>query len=120
MIRRPPRLTRTYTPVPYPKLFRSPHKNTAHPFPGHAASGRKVRRYRSQLEAHPRHDHAAEMVVLVIAVREIIDPAIAVIVGQVGAIERQFDMLRSEEHTSELQSLMRISYAVFCLKKKKN
>src|SRR3546814_5986006 len=28
--------------------------------------------------------------------------------------------LRSEEHTSELQSLMRISYAVFCLKKKKN
>src|SRR3546814_4412092 len=29
------------------------------------------------------------------------------------------DMLRSEEHTSELQSLMRISYAVFCLKKKK-
>src|SRR3546814_15598492 len=93
MIRRPPRLTRTYTPVPYPKLFRSPHKNTAHPCPGHAARGRKVRRYRSQLEAHPRHDHAAEMVVLVIAVREIIDPAIAVIVGQVGAIERQFDML---------------------------
>src|SRR3546814_3675129 len=30
------------------------------------------------------------------------------------------DPLRSEEHTSELQSLMRISYAVFCLKKKKN
>src|SRR3546814_7039500 len=30
------------------------------------------------------------------------------------------EMLRSEEHTSELQSLMRISYAVFCLKKKKN
>src|SRR3546814_7626490 len=29
-------------------------------------------------------------------------------------------MMRSEEHTSELQSLMRISYAVFCLKKKKN
>src|SRR3546814_5112309 len=30
------------------------------------------------------------------------------------------DLARSEEHTSELQSLMRISYAVFCLKKKKN
>src|SRR3546814_7611103 len=30
------------------------------------------------------------------------------------------DVVRSEEHTSELQSLMRISYAVFCLKKKKN
>src|SRR3546814_3967130 len=35
------------------------------------------------------------------------------------AIERDFVALRSEEHTSELQSLMRISYAVFCLKKKK-
>src|SRR3546814_2624014 len=33
---------------------------------------------------------------------------------------RGADHLRSEEHTSELQSLMRISYAVFCLKKKKN
>src|SRR3546814_1511877 len=34
--------------------------------------------------------------------------------------QRQRGILRSEEHTSELQSLMRISYAVFCLKKKKN
>src|SRR3546814_20559275 len=51
------------------RFINVPHKNTAHTFPGHAASGRKVRRYRSQLEAHPRHDHAAEMVVLVIAVR---------------------------------------------------
>src|SRR3546814_8903115 len=33
---------------------------------------------------------------------------------------KQFALCRSEEHTSELQSLMRISYAVFCLKKKKN
>src|SRR3546814_1535552 len=33
---------------------------------------------------------------------------------------RELDGRRSEEHTSELQSLMRISYAVFCLKKKKN
>src|SRR3546814_3726238 len=32
----------------------------------------------------------------------------------------QYDQHRSEEHTSELQSLMRISYAVFCLKQKKN
>src|SRR3546814_5485572 len=39
-----------------------------------------------------------------------------------GDVERQADTadLRSEEHTSELQSLMRISYAVFCLKKKNN
>src|SRR3546814_2164157 len=35
-----------------------------------------------------------------------------------GALSPPIDLLRSEEHTSELQSLMRISYAVFCLKKK--
>src|SRR3546814_5795374 len=35
-------------------------------------------------------------------------------------LRRHFDILTSEEHTSELQSLMRISYAVFCLKKKNN
>src|SRR3546814_2463203 len=37
-----------------------------------------------------------------------------------GATGRSEDLIRSEEHTSELQSLMRISYAVFCLKKKKH
>src|SRR3546814_8642261 len=37
-----------------------------------------------------------------------------------GDVRRQLDFHRSEEHTSELQSLMRISYAVFCLKKKNN
>src|SRR3546814_7619827 len=37
-----------------------------------------------------------------------------------GGVARQRQVVRSEEHTSELQSLMRISYAVFCLKKKKN
>src|SRR3546814_1901833 len=36
------------------------------------------------------------------------------------ASRSEVEMVRSEEHTSELQSLMRISYAVFCLKKKKN
>src|SRR3546814_2570663 len=36
-----------------------------------------------------------------------------------GAVDGQENPLRSEEHTSELQSLMRISYAVFCLKTKK-
>src|SRR3546814_5507075 len=40
-------------------------------------------------------------------------------VGAVGAAATIFFAYRSEEHTSELQSLMRISYAVFCLKKKK-
>src|SRR3546814_1655558 len=39
--------------------------------------------------------------------------------GYVKIKDRSKDIIRSEEHTSELQSLMRISYAVFCLKKKK-
>src|SRR3546814_2282851 len=38
----------------------------------------------------------------------------------IGHVEQGAGIFRSEEHTSELQSLMRISYAVFCLKKKKN
>src|SRR3546814_4378680 len=38
---------------------------------------------------------------------------------EIRAALHPFDLVRSEEHTSELQSLMRISYAVFCLKKKK-
>src|SRR3546814_3334537 len=45
----------------------------------------------------------------------------AAIADAVAAVMQQLDFRgRSEEHTSELQSLMRISYAVFCLKKKKN
>src|SRR3546814_10180819 len=43
------------------------------------------------------------------------EPGIAIIIARIAKIRA-----RSEEHTSELQSLMRISYAVFCLKKKKN
>src|SRR3546814_1147238 len=46
-------------------------------------------------------------------------PANALVIGgQVYPIDAGDGLLRSEEHTSELQSLMRISYAVFCLKKK--
>src|SRR3546814_3734208 len=48
-------------------------------------------------------------------------PVAATVVGDppMPAVGAGFDMARSEEHTSELQSLMRSSYAVFCLKKKK-
>src|SRR3546814_5916629 len=42
------------------------------------------------------------------------------LIGYAGSTVRAAEMFRSEEHTSELQSLMRISYAVFCLKKKKH
>src|SRR3546814_2631034 len=44
-------------------------------------------------------------------------PALTIV--EIGDEDRFIDLHRSEEHTSELQSLMRISYAVFCLKKKK-
>src|SRR3546814_6016915 len=47
------------------------------------------------------------------------DPRIGGVILARGAADKVAEVARSEEHTSELQSLMRISYAVFCLKKKK-
>src|SRR3546814_9661776 len=60
--------------------------------------------------------------------QDLLDPAFAKIIGKergscivdVPLVELEPDPVRSEEHTSELQSLMRNSYAVFCLKKKRN
>src|SRR3546814_4665221 len=54
--------------------------------------------------------------------QEVVEPQSAEPVAQrqLGVHAQLQDAARSEEHTSELQSLMRISYAVFCLKKKKN
>src|SRR3546814_6506577 len=54
-------------------------------------------------------------------IRELLEAAGSVAAGSLSrsAIHRLLQQQRSEEHTSELQSLMRISYAVFCLKKKK-
>src|SRR3546814_1274211 len=51
-----------------------------------------------------------------VALLDDLDPVVAI---QIGQPHFGFEPVRSEEHTSELQSLMRISYAVFCLKKKK-
>src|SRR3546814_2031110 len=104
MIRRPPRSTRTDTLFPYTTLFRS----TVLPSfpPG------KIMRWGvglSLLLIMPLV-HAAELR----DVRLWDAPDSTRIVLDVSAAAK-----RSEEHTSELQSLMRISYAVFCLKKKK-
>src|SRR3546814_3173438 len=96
MIRRPPRSTRTDTLFPDTTLFRSVGQ-LGPPAPESPASGTEPRRG-GQPGLH----------------RE-----------GLGDPERPLDRggwpecHRSEEHTSELQSLMRISYAVFCLKKKK-
>src|SRR3546814_3175153 len=96
MILRPPRSTRTDTLFPYTTLFRSLFRGE----PGHQ------QRYSSPT-------------LHILAIRE---TTVTLIYGHRGAKgEAPENTLagRSEEHTSELQSLMRISYAVFCLKKKK-
>src|SRR3546814_6058622 len=97
MRRRPPRATRTDTLFPYTTLFRSPMamsramalRNAARP-----AMWRGRARPSSLVPASGQLHHGA------------------------AGIDEQL-AARSEEHTSELQSLMRISYAVLCLKKKK-
>src|SRR3546814_5802400 len=117
MLRRPPRAKRTDTRCPYTTLFRSRHADAAlvqHQRPlrrqrraivgdrvalaGLDRQLRKPRRLRQQ--RRPRTGRDKHVAAAPFALRG----------GQAH---------RSEEHTSELQSLMRISYAVFCLKKKK-
>src|SRR3546814_3561311 len=101
MIRRPPRSTRTDTLFPYTTLFRSP--NTAGCYSAEDAV-RTLRLARELLDGH-------ELVKLeVLGDKDNLFPNMP---------ETLDAARRSEEHTSELQSLMRISYAVFCLKKKK-
>src|SRR3546814_4215027 len=93
MIRRPPRSTRTDTLLPYTTLFRSPVSG-----PDVGARGGEAQ------PAAARVGRCGRTVPPVSAVEVAHGPC---------------QGYRSEEHTSELQSLMRISYAVFCLKKKR-
>src|SRR3546814_6907672 len=90
-ILRPPRSTRTDTLFPYTTLFRSDRVRK-----------RPLGRPANLYDEHRRIAAAADQ----LRRRALCDPRMV-------AARR-----RSEEHTSELQSLMRISYAVFCLKKK--
>src|SRR3546814_2826785 len=93
MIRRPPRSTRTDTLFPYTTLFRSdPSPRAASRDPSFRSCRRRIRP-RDTRCAYSKPNGRADLATVWIS--------------------------RSEEHTSELQSLMRISYAVFCLKKKK-
>src|SRR3546814_3428611 len=89
MIRRPPRSTRTDTLFPYTTLFRS---HFAKMLPPISVRQMLLGNYEHRKDGHSEKSRCA-------------------------ASRRE--TRRSEEHTSELQSLMRISYAVFCLKKKK-
>src|SRR3546814_8072671 len=93
MIRRPPRSTRTDTLFPYTTLFRSGRSGTSRPISPLPPERREADRPSATARDRPgRHP---------VRLRSVLSR-------------------RSEEHTSELQSLMRISYAVFCLKKKTN
>src|SRR3546814_4514077 len=113
MIRRPPRSTRTDTLFPYTTLFRSRDVDVpALAFGGASgAQGLAV-----DLDLVALADLGADPRALPVDG----DPPLPD--QPVGLAPRAeagvADVLRSEEHTSELQSLMRISYAVFCLKKK--
>src|SRR3546814_1519146 len=89
MIRRPPRSTRTDTLFPYTTLFRSIRYET---------TKLDITDFSGAADV-PTQDNDYEKWL----------PSASI----------KFELTRSEEHTSELQSLMRISYAVFCLKKKK-
>src|SRR3546814_1603748 len=99
MIRRPPRSTRTDTLFPYTTLFRSisPARHRAFSTP-------------------------MEMMHFIAQLRTLSGGkpvGFKLCIGQPWEFMGMVKAMRSEEHTSELQSLMRISYAVFCLKKKK-
>src|SRR3546814_13108682 len=102
MIRRPPRSTRTDTLFPYTTLFRS----------------------KDECAGEPVHENFLLLGIVVqgtgrlIRKTEIRGSYSGRLGSAHGVPDRQEAGPRSEEHTSELQSLMRISYAVFCLKKK--
>src|SRR3546814_9397475 len=103
-----------------PKRRRTAALSAAAPYVGAGRLARLVRAGRLRYAARAR--------------RRAVRPIFAVVAGRGGGLRHRADPAlpdrrrtarrqagrRSEEHTSELQSLMRISYAVFCLKKKKN
>src|SRR3546814_6488507 len=113
MIRRPPRSTRTDTLFPYTTLFRSAaHAVTAH---GNAVGDG------DGVELHRCAAGGADAGLGVLGQRAQVEVARRDIRPAVHHRHQRLGDggIRSEEHTSELQSLLRISYAVFCLKKKK-
>src|SRR3546814_3813150 len=108
MIRRPPRSTRTDTLFPSTTLFRSQRAEVCRR-PGQRPLGRRQATAEVVELFEACDSHQLQRAILGIGAR-----------CQRGLGRPQGGLrARSEEHTSELQSLMRISYAVFCLKKKK-
>src|SRR3546814_2668263 len=113
MLRRPPRSTRTDTLFPDTTLFRSRGEGRRDPRPGDAPGRPGSVRLVLRLCRRPCRDHGPDLA------GAAFEPRVADPRRGGGAAAGDVAGRRSEEHTSELQSLMRISYAVFCLKKKK-
>src|SRR3546814_6796434 len=120
MIRRPPRSTRTDTLFPYTTLFRQSHfarsSENLRPFPHYG----RLDPVRSPsllawsargngIAVESRHHYPQIFP----------EPYSARLCSPGSPVSLRWGIHRSEEHTSELQSLMRLSYAVFCLKTKK-
>src|SRR3546814_5524360 len=112
MIRRPPRSTRTDTLFPYTTLFRSHQDGTQGDFfhlQAEQQHGDRCRAGNQSASQTEQDDLAGGDIAIAEAFTDV-----------VGMRSLMGILVRSEEHTSELQSLMRISYAVFCLIKNKN
>src|SRR3546814_8157897 len=126
MIRRPPRSTRTDTLFPYTTLFRSQEHAGRLRRDARGDGPGATRPDHARPAAHPDRrpgEPAAPSPGAVATVADRLSRALRQAVGGGAGHQLRAGVLapwyRSEEHTSELQSLMRISYAVFCLKKKK-
>src|SRR3546814_4687791 len=112
MIRRPPRSTRPDPLFPYTTLFRS--EEHADPEPDQHLEERHQRVLEKARAVSPQRRGDVDRR------RQEISRYLEEDNGKLPGGDQHQQKRRSEEHTSELQSLMRISYAVFCLKKKKN
>src|SRR3546814_4708412 len=126
MIRRPPRSTRTDTLFPYTTRFRASLKRRqlmkrselVKDKPGAKLPRMFERHDRVDRDIHPQCEERARHIEVRVLRRNEEDGRLS-IVPLDPVLDRERLAGRSEEHTSELPSLMRISYAVFCLKKKK-
>src|SRR3546814_7965154 len=124
MIRRPPRSTRTDTLFPYTTLFRSafpaPQRLAAQVdgYEAGSAGGvdHQARPFQVQQVGEPPRHQAVEASGNRVGVQP--HRIVQLPPGIVAVLRAEAEIHRSEEHTSDLQSLMRNSYAVFCLKKK--
>src|SRR3546814_4625785 len=120
MIRRPPRSTRTATLFPYTTLFRSYFFFSS--FLASAAAGAAAAALAAAAAAASSACTDSSSIAPRGRCTEATDWSFSCLscTSATPAGSPSCDKWRSEEHTSELQSLMRISYAVFCLKKKKH